>query len=419
MFEKVTKDYKMITQIGHGVHGGFFILEKIGTSEKRWLKSLLIEDSKMSAFEENILVWKSISESKEKKFFVEFNEIIFEGNQAMIVLDYCENGNLESLIKKRKRENQKFEEKEIMKVLIEGMTILKELGRRHVMHRDIKPAEMLIGRDGRYKVGLFFPYNCLDVVTFMGTLEYMAAEVVSNDETSHASDVYSLGVVLYEMMVGKTPFSNERGVNLMNVLQGKYERISASLGYSEALVDIIHACLLLTPAFRPSAAQVLASPLVVEELMKMRWSATAAPAAAGLPVKPRAVAVPNAYECANGLTGLNRDVLMRLVGWADRGTVRSVVGVSQQHCRWVRTRFFRSLRYKYVRSFTSAYPFRVSYNPPLVHFGYGDQREIVVDLVSNSLQKKENVLFFEVSYENFNATEMDIFLLAQKRSNQF
>ena len=90
---------------------------------------------------------------------------------------------------------------------------LAEAHAQRIIHRDVKPANILITRDGRVKVGDFGVARLAEgstdgvLATVVGTPRYMAPEQGRGDQTTPATDVYSAGIVLYEMLTGAPPFT--------------------------------------------------------------------------------------------------------------------------------------------------------------------------------------------------------------------
>lgn len=262
----VVRNYKVISEMKRGAQGFVFVVKNTSTCVQYVLKSLVIDESKKADFEKMILAWKVLCKSNAKNFIVPYIEHFYEGRNTIVIMEYCVKGDLESLIRKRFLENQKFTEPEVIKVVVEGMSILREMHFLNFIHRDVKSANFLIGADDHYKISDFNTSKILEgdanTYTMVGTPEFTSPEIVNSENYSFPTDVYSFGVVLYHMMVGKTPFAGPHGVVLKELMVGKYTPLTPALGYSQALIELVHTCLSLDPAHRPTAAQVLASPLV-------------------------------------------------------------------------------------------------------------------------------------------------------------
>jgi eukaryotic-like serine/threonine-protein kinase len=92
----------------------------------------------------------------------------------------------------------------------------------HIVHRDIKPANVLLSREGRVKVGDLGIARLADggtttdgaTATIVGTPRYMAPEQASGQPVTPATDVYSAGIVLYEMLAGEPPFGGDSAVEI-------------------------------------------------------------------------------------------------------------------------------------------------------------------------------------------------------------
>jgi predicted Ser/Thr protein kinase len=141
--------------------------------------------------------------------------VIDRGEQAgrqYIVFEYIEGENLKELVVRRGR----LELREALEIAIE---VARALGFAHehgLVHRDVKPQNVLLNGDGRAKVTDFGIARSLDVEqgvtqtgTVLGTSNYIAPEQASGKHVDQHSDVYSLGVVLYEMLTGQLPFPGE------------------------------------------------------------------------------------------------------------------------------------------------------------------------------------------------------------------
>ncbi len=135
-----------------------------------------------------------------------------------------------------------------------------------VIHRDIKPANVLISAHGAVKVGDFGVARLADgssdafAATIVGTPRYMAPEQARGRRVSPATDVYSVGVVLYEMLTGRPPFSGESAVELaLCHLQDPPPPLPA--GAPAGLARVLERALAKVPAERYETASAMADAL--------------------------------------------------------------------------------------------------------------------------------------------------------------
>lgn len=110
-----------------------------------------------------------------------------------------------------------------MQQLIQGFN---QFYRKSIIHRDLKPANLLIDKSGNIKIGdLGFAIKSSEARKQMkfniGSPLYMAPEALKNNEYTHKSDIWALGVILYEMLTGDTPWRAENEEELYD----NYQRI--------------------------------------------------------------------------------------------------------------------------------------------------------------------------------------------------
>ena len=131
-----------------------------------------------------------------------------------VLLEYAENGNLFSLIQKEKG----FSEHKAYKYFIQIVNAVYFLHQNNIIHRDIKPENILIGENNLLKLCDFGWAKELIVnnrSTFCGTVEYMAPEIVGSEKYDCSVDVWSLGILLYELLMGHSPFKSKKEKNIM------------------------------------------------------------------------------------------------------------------------------------------------------------------------------------------------------------
>jgi eukaryotic-like serine/threonine-protein kinase len=136
----------------------------------------------------------------------------------------------------------------------------------HIVHRDIKPANVLISERGQVKVGDLGIARLAEgstdggTATIVGTPRYMAPEQASGQPVTPATDVYSAGIVLYEMLAGRTPFGGESAVEIA-LQHVQMEPPPLPPGTPRSLEAVIDRALAKDPADRYQSAAAMADAL--------------------------------------------------------------------------------------------------------------------------------------------------------------
>ncbi|KAJ1919466.1 spindle assembly checkpoint kinase [Mycoemilia scoparia] len=141
-----------------------------------------------------------------------------------LILEYAAQGEMYKLLQKKGY----FTEPEAANYIAQMAHALKYLHSKHVIHRDIKPENLLLDAEGRLKIADFgwsvhSPNNRR--VTQCGTLDYLPPEMVESRDHNETVDLWSLGVLTYEFLVGTPPFEDLEGQ------KATYMRIAKLLQY--------------------------------------------------------------------------------------------------------------------------------------------------------------------------------------------
>lgn len=168
---------------------------------------------------------------------------IEQGGNHFMVMEYVEGKTLDELMKRYGALPAGF----LVPVFIQALEGLQHAHRKNVFHRDIKPANLMLTPDGTVKLMDFGiakvqgEQKMTQVNKIVGTVEFMAPELIQGKDASAASDIYSMGVTLYELVAGKLPFESDTDFNLMqDILKKKIDPpVKFNASVPRALSDII------------------------------------------------------------------------------------------------------------------------------------------------------------------------------------
>jgi serine/threonine-protein kinase len=134
-----------------------------------------------------------------------------------MVMEYVQGENFESLIRRFGR----VPLRNTLEMFTDALKGFEHAHAKNVIHRDIKPANLMLNSEGVVKITDFGIARVVggerltQAGKLIGTLEYMSPEQVRGQEQDARSDVYSLGILLYEMVAGQVPFSSESDFEIM------------------------------------------------------------------------------------------------------------------------------------------------------------------------------------------------------------
>ncbi|MDH3937697.1 MAG: protein kinase [candidate division Zixibacteria bacterium] len=139
-----------------------------------------------------------------------------EGHLQYIAMEYLEGRTLEDMIKKKTKFNYRI----IAEIIMQICSALEYAHQQGIVHRDIKPANIMITKDYRAKV---MDYGIARVESSsmtktgiaMGTPNYMSPEQLKGQASDQRADLFSLGVVMYELLLGRRPFKGENITSLI------------------------------------------------------------------------------------------------------------------------------------------------------------------------------------------------------------
>ena len=280
--------FATISVIGKGSYAKVLLVKKKDTGQHfalKLLKKTLIEQKKQQAHvqtERNILV-----EVNNHPFLVALHYSFQTEGALCFVLEYCPGGELFNLLQKRRR----FTEEQTRFYAAQMLLAIEYLHSREIVYRDLKPENVLLDARGYIKVTDFglSRQNVRenDVKSICGTPEYLAPEIILKLGYGKAVDWWTLGSIIYEMLVGVPPFYCQNKQDLFDKIKMQNPKYPSNL--SPVAVDLISSLLKKDfqkrLGFKSGAAEVKAhpwfSPLNWDMLISKKYDAPFIPKISG------------------------------------------------------------------------------------------------------------------------------------------
>ena len=185
-----------------------------------------------------------------------------------IVMEYADDGDLSKKIKlqQKKKIEKNFSEEKILKYLYQICNGINYIHSKNVIHRDIKSQNIFLMKNGDVKIGDFGIAKSLtktksNAMTIIGTPYYFSPEIINGEPYNYKTDIWSLGVVLYEMCTLKLPFDSNNIAQLsMKILRGNFDPIPFK--YSKEMHNLVKKMLNVDQNKRPDIKEIMQYPLL-------------------------------------------------------------------------------------------------------------------------------------------------------------
>ncbi|MGN1379527.1 MAG: Stk1 family PASTA domain-containing Ser/Thr kinase [Bacilli bacterium] len=214
--QKISDRYQIIKSIGEGGMANVYlaydtILER--NVAVKVLRGDLANDEKfVRRFQREALQASSLSHPN----IVEVYDVGEDSGEYYIVMEYVEGKHLKNLLKKR----GKLTIPEVVDIMLQVTSGLSVAHDSYIIHRDIKPQNIMILDNGLVKLtdfGIALAMNSTQLTqtnSVMGSVHYLPPEQASGKGATLQSDIYSLGILMYELLTGKLPFRGENAVEI-------------------------------------------------------------------------------------------------------------------------------------------------------------------------------------------------------------
>ena len=246
--------FQILQEIGSGSFGTVYKVIEKSTNQLFAMKSL----SKAYLKKKEMLKY-AVSEIKIMKKlthpFILFLHSAFETTTNLyLFLEFCGGGDLEALLEKSKIPYSVA--KLIICEIILGLEFIHSV---EIIYRDLKPSNILIDSAGHIRLADFglatiYDNSCQIVSTLVGSPAYIAPEIVASEKFNKSCDLYSLGVVIHEILTSKLPFEHQKiDLIFQNAREGKF---FFSKTLSKSALDLIKKLMRRKPEKRPSFAEI-------------------------------------------------------------------------------------------------------------------------------------------------------------------
>ena len=214
--QKINDRYEIVKSIGEGGMANVYLAKDIILDRNVAIKILrgdLAGDEKfVRRFQREALSASSLSHPN----IVEMYDVGEDNGTYYIVMEYVPGMTLKQLVKK-KGNLSLSEAIDIMLQITEG---IKEAHDSYIIHRDLKPQNILIKENGEIKItdfGIAMALNSTQLTqtnSVMGSVHYLPPEQASGKGATIKSDIYSMGILFYELLTGSLPFKGENAVEI-------------------------------------------------------------------------------------------------------------------------------------------------------------------------------------------------------------
>jgi serine/threonine protein kinase/beta-lactam-binding protein with PASTA domain len=224
-----------------------------------------------------------------------------DSDTAYLVMEYLPGINLRDLLKEHGKLTTE-QTLDVMEAVLSGLSAAHKAG---IVHRDLKPENVMLADDGRIKIGDFglaraVSANTATGAALLGTIAYLSPELVTRGVADARSDIYAVGIMMYEMLTGEQPYKGEQPMQIayqhandsVPTPSSKNSRVPAELD------ELVLWATAREPDERPRDARVMLDQLLATQTLL----ATALPGGIGTAGVQRTMVLPTAMSADNSAT---------------------------------------------------------------------------------------------------------------------
>lgn len=264
--------YRRLRLLGQGSFGKAFLARDLSNNELCVMKQVRVEKMDVKARDTAVREAVALRRVRHPNV-VRFRQVFVRSGWLCLVMDFADGGDLCAAVKERARSKQPFEESAVLECFSQVADAVNYVHNQKMVHRDIKSRNVFLCRTGRALLGDFGLVRLLESTcelahTRVGTPYYLSPEIIRKQPYNYKTDIWSLGVLLYEMSALTRPFVGTLETLPKAILKGDYEPLGTH--YSQGLHDLVAGMLKVDPAERLNLAEALEEEVLSAPLQRSR-----------------------------------------------------------------------------------------------------------------------------------------------------
>ena len=257
-------DYEIVRELGHGGMGQVYLVRNLISDRIEAMKVLLPDLAQQGELANRFMREIKVLASLEHPNIAQLRTAFTANNQLVMIMEYVEGDTLDQRL-----HAGAFSVADAINYISQVLTALSYAHAKSIIHRDIKPGNMMLTPQGVVKLmdfGIARSTQDLGMTvtgTTLGSLDYMSPEQVKSEPTDARSDIYSVGVSLYEMITGHRMFSATSSYSVMEAHVKEIPRppVEVNPAIPKVLSDIIMMAVAKDPAQRFQTADAFRNAL--------------------------------------------------------------------------------------------------------------------------------------------------------------
>ncbi|KAI8356154.1 Pkinase-domain-containing protein [Blakeslea trispora] len=252
--------YRKLKKVGKGAYGSVYKGINTQTNKIIAIKVLNLdtEEDDVDDIQREIALLSQLTHARSQNITPYYGSFLND-TKLWIIMEYAAGGSIRAIMK-----SGNIEERYIAVIIREILLALSYLHKNHIIHRDIKAANILLTAEGNVQLCDFgvAAANSLRRSTFVGTPYWMAPEVIREGASyDYKADIWSLGITVYEMATGNPPLANIEPMRAISIIpKSTPPRLPDT--FSPAIREFVDFCLSEHPTERLNADELLKSRFV-------------------------------------------------------------------------------------------------------------------------------------------------------------